>query len=408
MRLVRGPDEWDVQLEGQLVRLDRPGAPSELVRAPSLEEARAAYRDAIDARLAEGYVEAPDPMTDRDARLVHADELQLRGDPAGELIAVHAELAALRPDADPRQRRRIEHRAAALLDLHHDAWFGALARHVRKPSRKSPAQPVLEVTWRLGFAEDVRLCGVRGLPLAETYARLRELPLSRQILRLVAGAPDGTLVPADPHHPGYLGPSYEALVDAMLQHGIPSRLRELVLGDDHPHRRPALRLGHARVLVEAAPALEVLRIVGGHGDLALRSARLRVLELRDVTRDDLVGLAHAELADLEELVLRARDRIPPPAVFEVFPRLQRLVLEGFARAGVGRQTLLEYLAEAGPGSLRAVALPRCALEDRDLATVTEHPERFRPLARLDLRHNRFSRVAAAAAKRRVAALRVHP
>ncbi len=408
MRLVRGPDEWDVQLEGQLVRLDRPGAPSELVRAPSLEEARAAYRDAIDARLAEGYVEAPDPMTDRDARLVHADELQLRGDPAGELIAVHAELAGLRPDADPRQRRRIENRAAVLLDLHHDAWFGALARHVRKPSRKSPAQPVLEVTWRLGFAEDVRLCGVRELSLGEAYARLRELPLSRQILRLVAGAPDGTLVPASPTPSYYVGPSYEALVDAMLRHGIPSRLRELVLGDDHAHRRPVLRLGHARAVVEAAPALEILRIIGGHGDLALRSERLRVLELRDVTRDDLVGLAHAELAGLEELVLRARERIPPPAVFEVFPHLQRLTLENFARAGSGRQTLLEYLARAAPGSLRAVALPRCALEDRDLATVTEHPERFRPLARLDLRHNRFSRAAAAAAKRRVPALRVNP
>jgi hypothetical protein len=411
VRLVRGHDEWDVQLEGPLVRLDRPGAPSELVRAGSLEAARAAYRDAIDARLAEGYVEAPDPVIDRDARLVHADELQLRGDPAGELIAVHAELAGLRPDADPRQRRRIENRAAAILDEHHDAWFGALARHVRKPSRKSPPVPVLEVTWRLGFAEDARLRGTEALPIHEAYARLRELSLSRQILRFVVGPPDTSARPSGLLHPGYpntAGPSYEALIDAMLHHGIPSRLRELVLGDDQVHRRPVLWLAHARAVVEAAPALEVLRIVGGHGDLALRSARLRVLELCDVTRDDLSRLAHAELADLEELVLRARDRLPPPAVFEVFPRLQRLTLEGFARAASGRQTLLEYLARAAPGSLRAVALPRCALEDRDLATVIEHPERFRALARLDLRHNRFARAAAAAAKRRVPALRVDP
>jgi hypothetical protein len=203
VRLVRDHDEWDVQLEGQLVRLDRPGAPSELVRAGSLEEARAAYRDAIDARLAEGYVEAPDPMTDRDARLVHADELQLRGDPAGELIAVHAERAGLRPDADPRQRRRLENRAAVILDEHHDAWFGALARHVRKPSRKAPSVPVLEVTWRLGFAEDARLRGTEALPLHEAYARLRELSLSRQILRLVVGPPD-----ASARSSGLIYPSY--------------------------------------------------------------------------------------------------------------------------------------------------------------------------------------------------------
>jgi uncharacterized protein (TIGR02996 family) len=406
VRLVRDRGEWDVQLEGQLVRLDRPGAPSSIVWAGSLEDAAAVYCDAIDARLAEGYVEAPDPATDRDARLVYADELQLRGDPVGELIAVHAELAQLPPGADPRQCRRLEHRAAALLDEHHDAWFGALARHVRKPSRKAPPAPVLEVEWRLGFAEDVRLRGCEQLPIEAVYARLRELPLSRQILRLVVGPPDTSARPGDRFSRNLIGPSYDPLIDAMLKHGIPSRLRELVLGDDQAHRRPALRLGNARVVVEVAPALETLRIVGGHGDLELRSERLRALELCDVTRDDLQGLAGAELPNLEELVLRARDRIPPPAVFEVFPSLSRLTLEGFARGGGGVQTLLEYLLEAAPGSLRMVALPWCALDDRDLATLTENPERFQSLARLDLRHNRFSRHLAAAAKRRVPSLRV--
>jgi hypothetical protein len=411
MRLVRDRDEWDVQLEGLLVRVDRPGARAELVRCTSLAEARAVYLAAIDARLAEGYVEAPDPATDHDARLVHADELQLRGDPVGELIAVQAELTHLPETADPRHRRRLENREAALLDEHHEAWFGALARHVRKPSRKAPLVPVLKVDWRLGFAEDVRLRGGDQLPIGEAYARLRELPLSRQILRLVVGPTDASSRPTDRIYPHTVGPSYEPLVDAMLEHGIPSRLRELVLGDDDAHRRPALRLGHVRAVVEAAPALEALRIVGGHGDLSLASERLRVLELWDVTIEDLQRLAYAELPNLEELVLRARARIPPPAVFEVFPQLQRLTLEGFARAGaggaaMGAPTLLEYLIEAAPASLRMVALPRCGLDDRDLATVTENPERFRKLARLDLRHNRFSGSLLAAARRRVPQLRI--
>src|SRR5689334_22702898 len=105
-----------------LVRLDRPGAASERRHAFTLDDARAIYLAEVDARLAAGYVEAPDPMTDRDARLVYADELQLRGDPLGELIAVHGELAQLPPGADPRHRRRLENRAAAILDEHHDAW----------------------------------------------------------------------------------------------------------------------------------------------------------------------------------------------------------------------------------------------------------------------------------------------
>jgi hypothetical protein len=407
VRLVRDRDEWDVQLEGRLVRLDRPGAPSEILRAGSLADARAAYLDAIDARLAEGYVEAPDPVADHEARRVYADELQLRGDPAGELIAVHGELAQLPAGADPRQRKRLENRAATLLDEHHDAWFGALARHVRKPSRKPPPMAVLDVEWRLGFAEGVTIRGAEQLPIHEVYARLRELSLSRQILRLVVGATDAIPRPSDRVYPHTVGPTYEPLIDAMLEHGIPSRLRELVLGDDQVHRRPALQLGHVRALVEAAPVLEALRIVGGHGDIVLASERLRVLELCDVTRDDLQRLARAELPGLEELVLRARDRIPAPAVFEVFPELARLTLDGFARAGSGLQTLLEYIIEARPAGLRVLALPRCGLHDRDLATLIDNPEPFQTLTRLDLRHNRFKTDRVPVAKRRVPALRVN-
>jgi uncharacterized protein (TIGR02996 family) len=406
VRLVRDHDEEDIQLEGRLVRCDRPGAPPTLLRAGSILDARAAYLEAIDARLAEGYVEAPDPATDLDARLVYADELQLRGDPLGELIAVQAELSQLSLAADPRHRRRLENREAALLDEHHDAWFGSLARLVRKPSRKAPAVPVLEVDWRLGFAEAVRLRGADQLPIHEVYARLRELPLSRHILRLVVGTPDAGLRLTDRVYPHTIGPSYEPLLDAMLEHGIPSRLRELVLGDVQVHRRPMLRLGHVPAVVEAAPALEALRIVGGHGDLALASERLRLLELWEVTPDDLHRLADAALPGLEALVLRAQSRMAAPAVFEVFPSLARLTLDGFARGAGSRPTLLEYLAEAMPARLRVLALPRCMLDDRDLALVDEHPEPFQRLTRLDLRYNRFSAHLAAVVKRKVPALRV--
>lgn len=406
MRLVRDRDEWDVQLEGLVVRLDRPGAPSQVLRFASADDASAGYLAELDARLAEGYAIAPDPATDREARLVYADELQLRGDPLGELIAVHHELEQLPAGADARHRRRLEHRAAAIIDEHHDAWFGALARFVKKPSRKAPAMPLLEVGWRLGFAEEVHLRGDDQLALDAAYARLRELPLSRQILRLALGAPDTAARPVERQWPPALGLSYEPLTDAMLEHGIPSRLAELVIGDDEAHRRPGLELGDLCAVVAAAPALEILRIVGGHGGIALASDRLRVLEVRDVTADDLRQLARSRLPAVEEVVLRARSPIGPPAVFELWPAVTRLTLEGFTRPGGGAQPLLEYLAEAIPGTLRTLALPRCLLDDDDLAAVIREPERFGGLARLDLRRNRFSRGLAALARRRVPALRV--
>lgn len=414
MRLVRGRDEWDVQLEGRIVRLDRPGAPPAIVRADSLDDARAIYREAIEARLAERYVEAADPAIDRDARLVYADELQLRGDPLGELIAVHGELAQLPPGADPKHRRRLENREAALRDEHHDAWFGKLARLVHKPSRKPPPVPVVEVAWRLGFAEEVRIRGAEQLPIHEVYARLRELPLSRQILKLVAGPPDTNARPGDDVYPS---PTYAPLTGAMLEHGIPSRLRELVLGYDRVGVRPLLHVGDTRAVVEAAPALEVLRIFGGagpmgshHGDLGFASERLRVLELYDLAREDLPSLARAALPNLEELVLHPQGQTPLPAVVEVFPRLQRLTLASIWLDGAitdrrAQRKLIEYLIEAAPPSLRELALPWCNLDDHDLATLTERPGRLASLERLDLRRNRFSRHAVVAAKRRLPALR---
>jgi hypothetical protein len=396
VRLVHGRDEWDVQLEGHLVRIDRHGSPSELVRCGSADDARAAYHATIAARLAAGFVEATDPALDRDARLVHADELQLRGDPIGELIAVQHELAQLPASADPRHRKRVEHRIAAIMDEHHDAWFGALDRFVRKPSRKGPAVPSVEVGWQLGFAEEVTLRGTPQLAIDEAYARLRALPLSRQIRKLVVGAPEAA--PADA-----FGPTYERLMDAMIEHGIPSRLRELVIGADDRHRRPTIRLGDLRAVIAAAPALEVLRIVGGHGQLDLASDTLRVLEVHDVVSAEVGQLDEARLPHLEELVLHARRPFVPPDVLAVFPALVHVTLDGFRSAG--GTSLIDYFSAAPARRLRTLALPSCELDDRDLTIVIRHAEAFAQLARLDLRHNLFPRTLAAAAKQRVPGLR---
>lgn len=360
-------------------------------RHATLAGARATHDELIASFLADGFVEVVDPVVDREARLVHADQLQLRGDPLGELITVQHELEQLPSTVDPRQRRRVENRAAGIIDANHETWFGALSRFVRKPSRKGPAIPSVEIVWRLGYAEEVHLRGVPQLAIDQAYARLRDLPLSRQILRLVVGEP--TVVPGDT-------PSYEALLAAMLAHGIPSRLRELVLGADQPHRRPGIRLGDLRQVVAAAAALEVLRIVGGHGELAIESERLRTLELSDVVPDEIHQLADARLPALDELILHARAPIGPPAL-DPFPALAHITLDQFTRGG--GVSLLEQLA-ATP-TLRTIALRRCGLDDRELAALLAAPERYAHLTRIDLRQNRFSRSLLAQAKRVLPALR---
>ena len=389
MRLVRGDQEIDIQLEGLLVRVDQTAGP----RFSTVAAARATHDELIAALLADGFVESVDPVIDREARLVHADELQLRGDPLGELITVQHELDQLPSTVEPRQRRRVENRAAGIIDANHDVWFGSLSRFVRKPSRKGPAIPSVEIVWRLGYAEEIHLRGVPQLAIDEAYARLRELPLSRQILRLVVGEP--TVLPGDI-------PSYEALLDAMLAHGIPSRLRELVFGADQPHRRPGIRLGDLRPVVAAATSLEVLRIVGGHGELAIESGTLRTLELSDVVPDDVRQLADAKLPNLEELILHARLPIGPPEL-EPFPALAHITLDQFTRGGAGIVSLLEHLAAAP--RLRTIALRRCELDDRELTALLGAPERYAHLTRIDLRQNRFSRSLLARARRVLPTLR---
>lgn len=391
MRLVRDRDEWDVQLEGRIVRIDRPGAPPAIVRCESAEDARAAHRDAVAERLADGYVEAPDPVADREARLVYADELQLRGDPIGELIAVHHELESMGLRGDPRRRKRLENRAAAILDQQHDAWFGALARFVRKPARKGPANPLVEIAWRLGFAEAVLISGAEEMPLQIVYAKLRELPLSRQIRGLIASPP-------------LTGPNFAPLLDAMLEHGIPSRLDELVIGDGQQPRWPEYHLIDLAAVVAAAPALETLRLLDSRSDLALASPRLRTLEAYAASAIELAEqLGAAVLPRLEELVLHARRPIAPPPL-DGFPALARLTLDGFGRAGA--RALVEHLGDRMPPSLRELALPRCGLQDHDLSLVLRNPDPFARLARIDLRGNDFSRAFAVEAKRRLPALKL--
>lgn len=337
-----------------MVRLD--GA---LRRFQNVKQARAAYEAAIAEKRDDGFTDAPDVIDDLDARLVYADELQLKGDPLGELIAVQHALAHHRTTMLPTQVRRLERRVHALLEDHHDALFGALAPYARRPSRSTPARPALEITWRSGFADEIRIQRVPKIALHDLYAQLRKLPLMRFTTKLVVGSPT---LPSPYLEQG----SYRQLLNTIANDGAPAHLRTLVLGDIPLSQRVSLDIGDLRPVVERCVALEELELKRGMGILGpLSSERLRKLvfdniaePLRDLTRSTLPGLR--DLA----------------------------VLNGYGTVLLGLLVKAPMLDQ-----LQSLTLRRCHLQDPDLELIRADSARFAHLTRLDLRDNMFSRDA---------------
>ena len=349
-----------------MVRLD-----GSLRRFQNVKQARAAYEAAITEKRDDGFVDAPDVVDDLDARLVYADELQQKGDPLGELIAVQHALAHQRGTMLPTQQRRLERRVHALLEDHHDALFGALAPYARRPSRSTPARPALEITWRSGFADEIRIQRVPKIALHDLYAQLRKLPLMRFTTKLVVGSPT---LPSPYLEQG----SYRQLLNTIANDGAPAHLRTLVLGDIPLSQRVSLDIGDLRPVVERCVALEELELKRGMGILGpLASERLRRLvfdniaePLRDLTRSTLPALV--ELA----------------------------VLNGYGTVLLGLLVKAPMLEQ-----LSSLTLRRCHLQDPDLEIIRTESARFAHLMRLDLRDNMFTRDAVRRARMKLPRLK---
>ena len=342
-----------------------------LRRFQTAKQARAAYEAAIAERRAEGFVDAPDVIDDLDARLVYADELQQRGEPLGELIAVQHALAHHRSAMLPTQQRRLERRVHALLDEHHDALFGTLAPFVRRPSRSTPHRPAVEITWRSGFADEIRIQRVPKLALHDIYAQLRRLPLSRFTTRLVVGSPT---LPSPYLEQG----SYRQLLQTIASDGTPAHLRMLVLGDIPLSQRVSLDIGDLRPVVANCHALEELELKRGIGILGpLVSDSLRRLQFDNIA-EPLRDLPRSTLPALRDLA----------------------VLNGYGTVLLGLLVKSPLLVQ-----LQALTLRRCNLQDPDLELIRTESWRFQHLARLDLRDNVFSRDAVRRARARLPRLK---
>ncbi|HEU0034110.1 MAG TPA: hypothetical protein VFQ53_25960 [Kofleriaceae bacterium] len=362
MRLVRGSQICELSLEGAFVRLD-----GELQPHDSPESASAAFADELARRHAAGFVEAPDVVDDYDARLVYADELQLRGDPLGELIAVQHALATM-SDLVPAQRRKLQRRVHGLLDEQHDNLFGPLAPYVQRPSRPALARPALEVTWHMGFADEVLLRRIPQLDLHEIYAHLRELPIGGLVTKLVFAEQS---LPQQWVERG----SYVELVRTMSKLGVPPHLRALVLGAVPQRLRAGIEVGDLRPVLAASPTLEELEVHGGGGYVgALISPRLRKLTLDGV----MLELAESNLPSLVELTLM----------------------------NTGRTWLVHSLLDSELlGQLRSLVLRRCGLDTSHLDMIVRDADRFAHLERFDVRGNPLSRYAVNEARKRLPRLR---
>jgi uncharacterized protein (TIGR02996 family) len=349
-----------------MVRLD-----GVLRRFQSTKQARAVYESAIAEKRGAGYVDAPDVIDDLDARLVYADELQLRGDPLGELIAVQHALEHQHTTMLPTQQRRLERRVHALLEDHHDALFGPLAAYARRPSRSTPARPALEITWRSGFADEVRIQRVPKIMLHDLYAQLRKLPMMRFTTKLVVGSPT---LPSPYLEQG----SYRQLLNQIANDGAPAHLRTLVLGDIPLAQRVSLDIGDLRPVVERCTALEELELKRGMGILGpLVSERLRRLVLDNIA-EPLRELTRSTLPVLADLA----------------------VLNGYGTV------LLGLLAKSALlDQLQSLTLRRCHLQDPDLEIIRTESARFQHLTRLDLRDNMFSRDAVRRARAKLPRLK---
>lgn len=342
-----------------------------LRRFQTVRQARAAYEAAIAERREDGFQTGPDIVNDLDARLVYADDLQQQGDPLGELIAVQHALAHHRAGMLPAQVRRLERRVHALLDEHHDALFGPLAPFARRPSRTTPSRPALAITWRSGFADEIRIQRVPKLQLHDLYLQLHKLPLSRFMTRLVVGSPT---LPSPYLEQG----SYRQLLATIARDGAPANLKTLVLGDISFAQRVSLDVGDLRPMVESCVALEELEVRRGMGILGpLVSDRLRRIVFENIAEP-----------------LREVTRSTVPALTEL------AVVNGYGTVLLGLLVRAPLLAQ-----LSSLTLRRCHLQDPDLALIRGEAARFAHLQRLDLRDNDFSRDAVRQARLRLPRLK---
>lgn len=311
------------------------------------------------ARLEAAIAHDPD---DDDAYLVYGDWLQQRGDPRGELLALH--------------HRREDDAARAHLARHASHFYGALA-----------ARPKLvEAVWHLGFMRACRfsLDDDRGpgheQRTLDALKALLALPSMRFIRELSIGVMN---VPYN---------NYRAAIEELGRHDLRT-LRRLALGDDIEHSTARMTdpftsdVGPTRPLSVAAPNLETLILRSTAEDLpeldGIALPRLRELRIEGGGGRIHETLWPAALPELETLAVTGIAATWTPLLHgDAFPKLRHLTIGAYGTL-IGRGGVLFANAPLLQ-QLRTLDLSDTLLGDPDLDAMIANAGSFAHLERLDL------------------------
>lgn len=198
----QGRKFWSVEVDGATVRTrwGRVGAegvertrtfatPAEAARAAAdaaAKKKKSGYHEAKEVGVTEGAPSPPeiaaieraiaDDPDDLASRSVYADWLQERGDPLGEILALHVAIAH---ESDASRRAALKRELVPLRAS--PSLFGELAAHKKR----------LDLGWRGGVVERVRVRSgpaERGVSIDALLAAFFALPVARFVTRLALPA----------------------------------------------------------------------------------------------------------------------------------------------------------------------------------------------------------------------------
>ncbi|MCA9699838.1 MAG: WGR domain-containing protein, partial [Myxococcales bacterium] len=401
---------WEIERDGRKIRI-RWGLLGEdgeqTVRVEHfVAVAKRQFEEAIEAKLAEGYVQVEDvglrdlchnpslegrvveeldPDSDGSAAsiawVVLGDWLSARGDVRGELIAIDEMLARRDDMSSSYEHAQLERRRRALLEAWVPRWLGDLA------SLCGPGRP-LELQWDHGWIAGVRMGTAPGrLDLSDWRLGLRDLvPVLEYLLEhpLVWMCRKITLAELDPRGRRDYSIPLGVLAVAPRRTLVRLELGDFTEGewarDQSGNYRPKIRLSNLGPLEplagidQWAPRLRALRLVGRQLGALPPMPQLRALEMLVPT-----------------LTLGVRGSL----IRNPWPRLERLwircveVYDPWSREQLGDGTELRgLLASLSSASLRELGVqgPTAVLAVLELAD------------RLRLRELRLHRISESTAR----------
>ncbi len=338
------------------------------------------------------------PRIDVDSALVYADFLQENDDPRGELILLQHRRAG-NPPSD--EKKRLYHRETELLFRHRHHLLGHLGTRLLDEDRQRYAIDELEVSWVLGFFEEVR---IRRDYFAHANGQDALSSIS-ELLKLLADSPSARFLRRLEISPLLDSDRFDA-VEALESIPLPPSLRELSIGgiqDDYGRSLIGFSTAFVRfnAFLARQPRLEKLLL---NGIVPIEEAQHPLLRELSVRAQSLSGIAVETIADGRWPALRRLTLGGQPNDATDAHRIERAVrrLLDNPRAPALTALALEAMHPIGPvldailessflGRATELAITDTNL-DEDIVARLVSDARLHRLERLDLSYNRLADV----------------